>query len=463
MNRFRTGIAGGYLALCLVLGGASAAGAVGNGLVQLLGVALLLLHVWSRGAPAMPREGRWLVTIFLLFAAVAAVQLTPVPFETWTGLPGRDVIARSMAMIGVEPASMPMSLDPRGTAASLLWLIPPAAMFLVSTRLTRDERSWVARVLLGLVVASVVIGAFQLFGGSGSPLYFYEITNRGRSVGFFANTNHLATLMLCSLPFAVLFIARAAKKRNSNAGREGRGLIYAAIAVFIGIGIAINGSLAGYGLLIPTVIASFLLYQRSIGKNVGLRTYLIAGSAALIVIGLSTFGPLSSTNLAKKFDEASVASRAISIPTTMEAAADHFPLGSGLGTFRDVYRAYEPVEDVSTTYVNHAHNDYAEVALELGVAGCIVILAFIIWWAVRTSAVWRGEQNGAALARAGSIAIGVVLAHSLVDYPIRTTAIAVVVAMAAAFMIQPPAAKSARSRSSGTRRATVRHLDAEAV
>ena len=58
--------------------------------------------------------------------------------------------------------------------------------------------------------------------------------------------------------------------------------------------------------------------------------------------------------------------------------------------------------------------------------------------------------------------IGVVLAHSLVDYPIRTTAIAAVVAMAAAFMIQPPAAKSARSRS-GSRRGAVRHLDADAA
>ena len=462
MNSFRVGIAGGYLALCVILGGASAAGAAANGLLQLLGVLLLLLHAWSQGAPAMPREGRWLVTIFLVFAAIAAVQLIPVPLDAWTGLPGREVIARSMAMIGVEPASMPMSLDPRRTAASLLWLIPPAAMFLVSTRLTRDERSWVARVLLGLAVASIVLGAFQLFGGPSSRLYFYNFTNYNRSVGFFANANHVATLLLCSLPFAVMFIARAAKKRNSNAGREGRGFIYAAIAVFVGIGIAINGSLAGYGLLIPTTIACLFLHRRSVGKRIGGRTYLIGGLATLLVVGVSTFGRLSNTSLAEKFDETNTVGRAISIPTTMEAAIDHFPLGSGLGTFRDVYRAYEPVENVTSVYVNHAHNDYSEVALELGLAGCIALLAFIAWWAARGWAVWRGEQNGAALARAGSIAIGVVLAHSLVDYPIRTTAIATVVAMAAAFMIQPPAAKSARSRG-GSRRGTVRHLDADAA
>ena len=103
MNAFRTSVAGAYLALCLLLGGASAAGALGNGLLQLLGVVLLLLHVWSRGAPPLAHEGRWLVAIFLAFASIAAAQLIPLPADLWKALPGRDVIARSMALIGVEP------------------------------------------------------------------------------------------------------------------------------------------------------------------------------------------------------------------------------------------------------------------------------------------------------------------------------------------------------------------------
>lgn len=462
MNGFRTAVAGTYLALCLLLGGASAAGAAGNGLLQLLGVALLLLHVWSRGAPPMAREGRWLATIFLAFAGIAAAQLIPLPADLWKSLPGRDVIARSMALIGVEPTSLPASLDPRRTFASLLWLIPPAAMFLVSTRLTREERAPVARVLLGLAVLSIVLGAFQLFGGAGSPLRFYDITNPNRSVGFFANANHVATLLLCGLPFAVLFLARATKERNSNGGREGRGFIYASIAIFIGIGIAINGSLAGYGLLIPAAAASFFLYQRTVGRKFSKGTYALAGMATMAVLAASALGPLSSERLAAKFDDTNSVGRKISVPTTLKAASDHFPLGSGLGTFRDVYRTYEPIEDVTSVYVNHAHNDYAEVALELGVAGLLALAAFVLWWAARTWSVWRGEQNGSALARAGSIAIGIVLAHSLVDYPIRTTAIAAVVAMAAGFMIQPPAARSSRPRRT-SRRSQARHIDADSV
>lgn len=461
MNRLRTGVAAVFVTLCLILGGASAAGAVANGLLQIVAVLIMLIYVWSRGAPKLAADGRWLVVIFMVYAAIAAAQLIPLPPSVWTALPGRDIVARSLAMLGLQPTAMPASLDPRRTVASLLWLLPPAAMFLAATRLTRDERSVVARVLLAAAVVSIALGAVQVFSGGRS--YFYEITNPGRSVGFFANANHVATLLLCSLPFAALFMARADKGRSGKAGGgEGRGVVYAAICVFIGIGIAINGSLAGYGLLVPVSIASFVLYRRSTNEKLGRRSWVAIGVASALLIGFSALGPLSVNRFAAKFDDTSTVGRKISVPTTLTAARDFFPLGSGLGTFRDVYRTYEPAADVSSTYVNHAHNDYAEVALELGIPGLLAVLAFLIWWAMQSWKAWRSKYDGVALARAGSIAIGVVVLHSLVDYPIRTSAIAAIVALSAGFMIQPPAAKRERSRD-GTRRSKVRHMDAEAV
>lgn len=458
MNKLRTGIAGSYLALCLLLGGASAGGALANGLLQILAVPIILLHLWARGAPDLAKEGRWLIGIFLAFSAVAAWQLIPLPFDFWTGLPGREMTVRSLRLIGASPDSMPASLDPRRTFASLLWLLPPAATYLVSTRLTRDERSAVARVLLALAVATIVFGSVQLYG-NGSHLY--EITTLGRSVGFFANANHVATLLLCSLPFAALFIARADRSRAGSGGRgEGRGVIYAAIAVFIGIGVAINGSLAGYALLLPTAVTSFLLYRRSTGKPMGIKTWGALGLAAVLVAGFSIAGPMSSERFASKFDDSNPLGRKISVPTTLEAAKDFLPVGSGLGTFRDVYRTYEPTEDITAYFVNHAHNDYAEIALELGIPGLLALLGFLLWWARQTWKAWSQKYDGVALARAGSIAIGVVALHSLVDYPVRTSAIAAVVAMCAAFMIQPPAARRERSRSPG-RQSKVRHMDAD--
>ncbi|HZF43598.1 MAG TPA: O-antigen ligase family protein [Sphingomonadaceae bacterium] len=460
MNVLRTGIASVYLALCLLLGGASAGGALANGVLQVVAVLVILIHVWARGAPELAREGRWLVGLFIAFATIAAAQLVPLPFEIWSGLPGRETTLRSLQLIGVSPDAMPASLDPRRTFSSLLWLLPPAAMFLVSTRLTRDERSMAARVLLAIAVVSIAFSAVQMFNGGKSHLY--TITTAGRGVGFFANANHLATLLLCSLPFAGVFMARADRTRRGGSKGEGRGVIFAAIAAFIGVGVALNGSLAGYVLLIPTAIMSFILYRRAAEKKIGLKTWSAVGVAALLVVGFSVAGPLSSERFASKFDESNPLGRKISVPTTLEAARDFLPVGSGLGTFRDVYRTYEPTEDITAYYVNHAHNDYAEVALELGVPGLLALLGFLLWWLKQSWKAWRSKYDGVALARAGSIAIGVVVLHSLVDYPIRTSAIATVVAMCAAFMIQPPPARRERSRGR-SRQAVARHMDADEV
>lgn len=463
MNRARTIVAGGYLALAILLGGTSVSNPLGNGLLQLLAIAIILMHVWTKGAPPLSRSGRWLVALYVAFAAVAAAQLIPLPPSIWTALPGREVVVRSLALLGRAPTAMPVSLDPARTVGMLLWLLPPAAMFLVTTRLTRDERSVVARVLLGATVISVGLAALQLLGGDASHLRLYAASTAVRGVGTFANSNHLAALLLSALPFAGVFIARARKSRGSG-GSEGKVIAYAAIGAFIAVGILINGSLAAYGLLIPTGIAAYLIYRRSLGRPLRTGDWVGAAVALILAMGVSALGPMSDERIAAKFDANDAVGRRISVPVTLDAAEAHFPVGSGFGTFRDIYRTFEPAENASSVYVIHAHNEYAELALELGLPGILLMLGFLAWWGTRTFAVWRSDFDGAALARAGSVVIGLALIHSLVDFPLRTSAIAAVAALAAGFMIQAPAARRRSGGERGTElRDAARHMNAESV
>jgi O-antigen ligase len=104
-----------------------------------------------------------------------------------------------------------------------------------------------------------------------------------------------------------------------------------------------------------------------------------------------------------------------------------------------VYRLYESPDQVSSEYVVHAHDDYVELALELGIPGVILILLFLAWWVAAVWAVWRKWQAGP-FARAASIASAAVLVHSLVDFPLRTAAISACFAMCLALLMQqrPP-------------------------
>ena len=455
-GRFWTYAAGAYLIACLLLGGASAAGAAANAVLQIVAVGLILVWLWRRDTP-LPREARaplWIGGAFLL---VCLVSLIPLPASLWTALPLRDQILYGFQLIGMPPPALPLSLSPPATIWSLLSLLPPAAMFLMVASLSNDERRRLALPLLALAGVSIVLGAFQLLGGHESPLRPYSVTNTGSPVGFFANVNHEVTLLLCSLPFMAFLAGRAAGRR-SRSKRSGGAILSVALGLFLAVGIAISGSSAGYGLFLPTALASVLIYRRAVVGRIAWPWTAGLGIVLVIFTVVALRGPLSSEAFEGDLSDQPT-SRRVLAATTSGAIADSFPAGTGLGTFQTVYRRYENPDRVTRQYANHAHNDYLEIVLELGIAGLLLILAFIGWWATALARVWRSEVPGAGTGRAASVAIGVVLLHSIVDYPLRTAAIAAVVALACALLVPAPRreAEASEAEDGGS---DLRHLEA---
>jgi O-antigen ligase len=448
-----------YLALCLILGGASAAGALANAFLQFLALAIILALVWT-GKLRLPPEARPLAWIVGLFLLVGALSLIPLPAGLWQSLPGRGEVAASLEMLGVRDVSLPLSLSPGATVASLVWLLPPVAMFLLAVTLGWDERRRLLGAVLVVAILSILLGVFQLLGGPQSGLRFYEITNEGSPVGFFSNINHQATLLLCAVPCAALFATQFAT-RSDRSGRSGGMIMASAFALFLTAGIALSGSIAGYGLFLPAAFAALLIYRRATSGALGAAWK--AGLAALLVVaaGFALFGPGTPQALSDKYSTSPASRREFAL-NTADLIAATTPVGTGLGTFAGVYRRVEDPRGASGQFVNHAHNDYLEVVLELGIPGALLIAAFFFWWLRRSFAAWRSDLRGANLARAGSVIIGIVLMHSIVDYPLRTSAIAAVFAVACAFLV--PYASGARRRKpeeDGAEAGTgVRHLEA---
>jgi O-Antigen ligase len=129
--------------------------------------------------------------------------------------------------------------------------------------------------------------------------------------------------------------------------------------------------------------------------------------------------------------------------TTIEAARAYMPLGSGVGTFVPVYAMYEKLQDVLINgYVNHAHDDVLELWLETGIAGIVLSGIFIVWLVRRLMTVWRRASPAPldidhALACAAALIVGLLLAHSFVDYPLRTDGMMTMLAFACALLINP--------------------------
>ena len=93
-----------------------------------------------------------------------------------------------------------------------------------------------------------------------------------------------------------------------------------------------------------------------------------------------------------------------------------------------VYATVEKEEAATFEYANRAHNDLVEVLLETGLMGLGLLVAFLFWFAKRTYSVSaapiRTDHNlQITLQRSATLIILLLLAHSLVDYPLRTTAL----------------------------------------
>ena len=417
-----------YLFACLIIGG-SAQGVWENMSLELLGLGII---GWAASSPAkrpLAQPARQVLLLLILAIAIAVLQLVPLPPAIWAH-GSRTLISGGYRLLGVPPPALPVSLTPYGSLSTLLAIIPPLAIFCAIARLDSNRPSWLAVTLLAGAFAGIILGALQVVSADqNSRWYLYPETNVGLGVGFFANANHMADLLIVSLPFVA---AIAAAGKNGNIQRYSALLsIMAGMTVVLVAGIALNGSLAGYVLVIPTLAASTLIVLPETSRW---RPWLISIAALSLVAPLAGLAS-SAVGGARIGGHAALAvqSREEILANTGKAIADSMPLGSGLGSFVKVYRLYETPDAVTNEYVVHAHNDYAELTLELGVPGVALMLLFLAWWTRQCLAVWRkGESTP--WARAASIASAAILVHSLVDFPLRTAAISACFAMCLALL-----------------------------
>ena len=426
----RQAVAPAYLLLCLVLGG-SAQGVWTNALLQLIGLGII---AWAAGSPTeerMVRPLRALLWIGLVGLVIVALQLVPLPPALWSHLGGRAQMAADYGILGLQAPAMPLSLAPYSSVATLLTLIPAVAIFCAIASLKAYRTSWLALALIAGMLGGALLGALQVSSGTpvASPWYLYPQSSFGFATGFFANANHMATLLIISLPFlaALLVSGRGTSMQRYSAAAALAGGAFLVIVV----GLVINKSLAGYGLAVPVIVASAAIV---LPARRGARRWALIVSALLLVAALAalTFSPVGEKNLEGR---SSVGSRAEILTTTSEAIKDFLPFGSGLGTFRPVYQLYENPDRVNATTMPHAHNDYAELVLELGLPGAVILMLFLLWWGATAAQAWRAGDS-TPFARAAAVASAAILVHSIVDFPLRTAAISACFAMCLALLVE---------------------------
>lgn len=446
IDRLRPFIAPAYLFLCLLMGG-SGQGVWGNAALRLLAVLIICWALLARREGPLHNSIRQLLILIASAVALGLIQLIPLPAAVWASLPGRAAIVGGIQLLGVEPAAMPLSLSPYDTIATLLALLPPVGVIAAMVGLRGYSAAWLAAALIAGTLAGVLLGILQVTSAdpTNSSWYPYAQSNFGVATGFFANGNHMAALLLATIPFIAALGATVRNRAKDVRLRSAAMILVGGGVVVVVLGLFLNGSLAGYGLGLPVVVASLLLL---VGARTGLARVAIAviGIASLVALVMIAISPINSGAAS------SVSSRQAILSTSTAVLGEYGVVGSGLGTFEKVYRLEEDPDRVDRYHVNHAHNDYLELAIETGLPGILLILLFLAWWA---RSVWDAARSPAAdqYAFAGGIASTALLLHSLVDYPLRTAALSAVFAMCLVLVVQ-----SRRTARSDSDLRPVRHL-----
>jgi hypothetical protein len=418
----------GVATVFMLLGGSSSGGVVANIAVQLIASLLLGYAVTRLGTTPLPRSAKVLLALVVCWIVWGAVQLVPLPPSIWTLAPGRNLLAHRLQMAGLPLPWLPLTLSVNGTIRHLAALLPPLAVgALILVRPPEDATGlrW-AIPLVALV--SLMIGVGQLLGGQNSPLYLYQTTNLGMSVGLMANANHQATLMLCAIPFVASLASGETGRSGEGRGRE---LLLVAMAAMLLIGIAISNSYAAFILALPVVAASWVIARpRSLGPAryiaIGIGVVTLAALAAVLIVGPNALDSKTSIGEIQL-------SRPVMYAVAAKAALYFFPLGSGFGSFVPAFKLFEDPAQISNVFANHSHSDYLELALEGGLPGILLVMGLLLWWCRQAVTIWFA-RTPRRLDRAAVVATAAILAHSAVDYPARTTTIAVILAAGLALM-----------------------------
>lgn len=431
-----------YVGLCLLLGGASAAGVVANAVLQSFAVAIITYKFWvSVGAEPGDRHLKsptgiyWLAGLFLCWVVI---QLIPLPPQLWQILPGRGFIRADDAALGMIEVWRPISMQPDRVIFSALSILPPFAVYLLTMRATHAIRCATIYGILAIAILSSIIGLVQVAQGSASPAYFYDITNSNTSVGFFSNANHLATLFLIGLVLTADIPFRPVNQRHKLVWLAVRTLLM----LFMLLNIFINRSLAGYVLAVPAL--GFWLIRTETGQRLMARVkaplaLIVTVSLLVTIAGLwhgSRFLDEMALNLV------GVSERVKFLQNSMAMIADSFPIGTGLGSFRWVYAGYEDLALVTSTYVNHAHNDFAEFLVEGGLMAILLVAGLFYWCVRRLIALFGANLRQPDYVYAAPMIILLVAFHSLVDYPVRTAAIASICAFCIGIMAASPTGRT---------------------
>lgn len=429
-------------------------------LLMVLGATMVpaLLLAILRGPRSNLGKVSVLTLPLILAAVVGSAQLVPLPAELLDSLSpnGSDFwqlakVTESNGSAGSQSDSAggvryPVSLYPASTRRDLAMLGLPVGAFILASLTITTRRAQIGLFAIIAVNGALlaIFGIVQQLTFNGKLFWSVPLRQGGEPFASFVNRNHAGGYLNMCLAASLAILVWSVTRRQPIDGQDpddldeayalggvarrwtagwlasldGLSLLVIALTILAAAGVVCSLS---RGAILALVCAGSVSTIVAI-KMRGAKS--IAGVAALFLligVGLSLWlgrGELLQERLTETVTdiEMSQSSRIDHWQDVLAVCRDFWMTGSGIGTYRYVYRPYET--QVASGWFFHAENQYLESFVETGVIGLLLIFSCIALATVASLRLmqWRRDPFAFAIGIAGLFAISSQAVHSFFDF-----------------------------------------------
>jgi len=399
--------------------------------VLAMGISLLLaIHLLRKDKPVYTAPGMTLILIFIVFIVLQLIPLPPWLLRLLSPAT-HQIYQDSLGVFGPLPW-LSLSINPKDTLAELLRYGAYGAIYFATIQFLSQARKlkFSMRALAVFAAALSLVTILQAFSLSGKYLLVFQ--TRHGFYGPYVNPNHYAGLMEMIFP-VVLGLFFYYKPRVSyeslrsgvvdffNNIRSNTHILMGFACLLIVASVLISLSRGGIiSLCLAGMLCFYLIFRmtRRMGK-MGINTAFLL---FVLVIGFFWFGwePVIQEFTDSIDENGQINENRPSYWKDSLQAFKTFPLaGSGMGTFRHVYKRHQST-NLSRT-VTHAHNDYIEFLVNGGLVGFFLFFSIplVILWRCRSLFHKRRESYCRLIFIGALSGVVAILIHSLTDFNLQ--------------------------------------------
>ncbi|MCP4117791.1 MAG: hypothetical protein GY737_20815 [Desulfobacteraceae bacterium] len=348
---------------------------------------LFLVQAVKNRVPICFPPGTIPLLFFLGYILLQVIPLPPLMVKVLS--PSAFLIHQNAGDFSTPGSFLTISIHPRATLSEFFRYLSYAGFYMLTVQLLKDKgmlrRTIVVVTFFGAMLSFSSILQFYLTRDM--ALWFWHVPKNSMIVGPYICHNHYAGLMEMIFPVALgLFFFYRPRMRNSSVLKGVIEILSqekANIHLLIGLAVlliitSVFVSLSRGGMIslcLSLVFFTILLFRRRVSRDNTL------GIIGIVVLAALTIGWFGWDQIYERFAKLKNAQGVIHELRfdfwldSLNIIRDFFITGSGFGTYIDIYPFYQTIDGTLT--IDHAHNDYIEMAVEGGMIGFLIAAAFI--------------------------------------------------------------------------------------